>query len=237
MSKRVGVQEFVTNFDMFGKTLPTFNMHGKTKKQTIVGACCSILILILTFIFGILKLEHMITRKNPMMQRLTANIDTKESYSLSQDEFMMAVMIEKSGGKDIPYDSRYTRWIAEGWEYKVREDEYKITRTLMHPCTADDLSNFYTPDSAETAQKFSKFVLDGNLFCLSKKAREFEIFGSYYQPHDYNGFFIKQIPCATLVTLYDGSEVGGPDEDCVLDQQQVKAHLGNNNFQMQLYFN
>ena len=83
-----------------------------------------------------------------MILKFTEDIDKKESYSLSQDEFMIAVMIEKIYGEDIPYDSRYTRWIAEGWEYKEKDDEYKITRTLMHPCTANDLSKFYTPDSA-----------------------------------------------------------------------------------------
>ena len=111
--------DFVTNYDMFGQLMPTFNIRGKSKKQTPAGACCSILILMLTFVFGLLKLEHMLKRKNSAITTLTEGIDDKDSYSLSQDEFMLAVMVEKTLGGEIPYDARYTRWIAERWEYNI----------------------------------------------------------------------------------------------------------------------
>ena len=34
------------------------------------------------------------------------------------------------------------------------------------------------------------------------------------------------IPCASKVTLYDGSVVGG-DESCVWDEKEVENYLGN----------
>ena len=42
--------------DKFGKPMPTFNIGGKTVIQTLVGGLCSFFILLITFVFGLLKL-------------------------------------------------------------------------------------------------------------------------------------------------------------------------------------
>ena len=62
------------------------------------------------------------------------------------------------------------------------------------------------------------------------------MYGSYYNPQNYNALYIKQLPCATRVMLYDGSEVGA-EEDCVWDQQQMEQYLGGASFLLHLYFN
>ena len=43
------------------------------------------------------------------------------------------------------------------------------------------------------------------------------------------------IPCASRVTLFDGSVIGG-EEDCVWEQNKMKEHLGDS-FNMLFYHN
>ena len=43
------------------------------------------------------------------------------------------------------------------------------------------------------------------------------------------------IPCASRITLYDGSEIGG-DDDCVLDKGEIEKYMGTT-FQFYVYYN
>ena len=67
--------EKVRNFDMFGSELPKFNINGKKKVTTLTGAFVSIVILAMTLMFSLLKLEHMINRKNPLISRNIESLD------------------------------------------------------------------------------------------------------------------------------------------------------------------
>ena len=62
-------------FDMFAEHVPTFTLRGKETIRTGTGSFCSIIIIVLTFMFGLVKLEHLIEKKNPM---ITANEENLE---------------------------------------------------------------------------------------------------------------------------------------------------------------
>ena len=55
----------IKEIDFFGAPAPSFNIGGKAVVQTWAGSICSILILGMTFMFALLKLEHLAIRKNP----------------------------------------------------------------------------------------------------------------------------------------------------------------------------
>ena len=59
--------KFVKQFDSFGAPMPSFNMGGETKVMTSIGACISLIFKILILIFGMIKLEHLLNRKNPTL--------------------------------------------------------------------------------------------------------------------------------------------------------------------------
>ena len=63
----------------------------------------------------------------------------------------------------------------------------------------------------------------------------FELYGSETTGLDFTALDAMIIPCASKVTLYDGSVVGG-DEDCEWDIQKVKNYMGSA-FNMLSYFN
>ena len=70
--QKFNVLGFMKNLDMFEKPIPTFNIGGKTSVKTVMGSCCSVFIMMMTFAYGLLKLEHLIAHKNPF---ITSNIE------------------------------------------------------------------------------------------------------------------------------------------------------------------
>ena len=90
---------FVKNLDVFSNSLPSFNIDGKTKVNTWMGAVCSIIIFILTSAFGLLKLQHLVTRRNPAMSEATEQVDADATFSLDSEEFTMAFAIHRFAGE------------------------------------------------------------------------------------------------------------------------------------------
>ena len=66
---------FVKNLDVFSNSLPSFNIRGKTSVTTWMGAGCSIIIFLIGFTFGLLKLQHLIERRNPALSESTEQIN------------------------------------------------------------------------------------------------------------------------------------------------------------------
>ena len=58
---------FVKRLDIFGQNVPQLNIRGEAKINTLLGSLFSISILFLTIVFGILKLEDLVLRKNPSL--------------------------------------------------------------------------------------------------------------------------------------------------------------------------
>ena len=71
--------------------------------------------------FAVLKLQHMLERKNPDLTTFVVEdaFDTTEQYSMDQNSFMVAVAAEHylDGPKSDP---RYVKWIAS---YQIGTDE------------------------------------------------------------------------------------------------------------------
>ena len=60
-----GVFDFFRKIDMFGELVPAFNIARKSTIQTLAGAGVSLLVLMLTLAFGLIKIQSLIMRKNP----------------------------------------------------------------------------------------------------------------------------------------------------------------------------
>ena len=52
----------VKKIDIFGAQVPAFNVAGRSIIRTWVGALISLVIFFMTFVFGLLKFEVMVTR-------------------------------------------------------------------------------------------------------------------------------------------------------------------------------
>ena len=56
---------FIHRLDIFGESVPAFNIDGEAEIKTSMGAVSSILIFMLTFTFGLIKFQNLLNRKNP----------------------------------------------------------------------------------------------------------------------------------------------------------------------------
>ena len=64
---------------------------------------------------------------------------------------------------------------------------------------------------------------------------EFNLRGSYLTGNEFNAYDVWLTPCASYFELFDGSVLGA-DENCVWNQQEVQAYLGDG-FYMKIYHN
>ena len=80
--------------------------------KTSLGAISTILIMTVSLMFGLVKLEHLILKRNPDLTTNTEGLEDGEVYDSSSDEFMMAFALTSfwSNNKSV-YDPRYFRWI------------------------------------------------------------------------------------------------------------------------------
>ena len=77
---RFNVPYFIKNLDMFGYRVPEINVRGQTKVKTSMGACVSITIAALTIAFGLVKLDHLVQFKNPVINILSEPLPEGEIY-------------------------------------------------------------------------------------------------------------------------------------------------------------
>ena len=100
---------FVKNVDMFGAPIHNFNLSGRAEVKTTCGACISMIIFTLTFMFALLRLGHLQIRKNPLIAMHSNPLEEGERFNMDSEDFMMAfgVLGKYSTPKN---DTRYLRW-------------------------------------------------------------------------------------------------------------------------------
>ena len=132
------------SLDLFAAPLPQFNIRGEQEVKTYFGGLISLMIMIVTAIFAMIKLQHLLSHKNPSISVFNEEIEASEenSYQIS-DEFMLAFGLDSAFG--LKNDERIVKWVvrhekvSKGW--LDRETKYYPVRN----CTQDDFKRFYPP--------------------------------------------------------------------------------------------
>ena len=151
------------SLDMFGAPVPNLNIRGRGEVKTVCGACTSLVIFALTLLFGIIKMEHLALRKNPIITTNTSPLEADERFDTGSDDFMMAFAV--SDEKGVPKnDTRYFRWKVAFKNY-VNGEKNK-TEEFLQPCSQDAMNKFYPAESSQTANEVKSQQAAGNLYCL-----------------------------------------------------------------------
>ena len=79
--------------------------------KTSLGAISTILIMTVTLMFGIVKFEHLILKRNPNLTTNKEGLEDGEVYDTTSDEFMMAFALTSNGESKSVYNPRYFRWV------------------------------------------------------------------------------------------------------------------------------
>ena len=82
--------------DIFGVDLPTFNIKGESKIMTFTGGLLSFFVGIVFFIYGSLKLSHLLDKYNPSISEIKEInfYDSSERLVLDDFGFRIAFAVE-----------------------------------------------------------------------------------------------------------------------------------------------
>ena len=105
----------------------------------------------------------------------------------------------------------------------------------MQKCSDQYFSKFKAPGNEGTAKKVKKFLAEGHFYCIDFSLHDFTLYGTESSGIDHIAIDIILVPCASRVTLYDGSVVGG-DDSCVWDKDEVRNYMGQT-FSLLAYHN
>ena len=98
--------------DIFGAPIPALNLRGERRVNTAVGSMVSILVFTTTLLFGLLKLQHLIEKKNPTIMVVNSPLNANETFDTGSNDFMMAFAVSDFNelSDKMLSNPRYVRW-------------------------------------------------------------------------------------------------------------------------------
>ena len=84
---------FIKKMDFFASPVPSFYIDKRDTITTSVGAISSILILIVTFMFALIRFEILASRKNPNLTNYEETLLFGEPVNMQENGFMMAFAV------------------------------------------------------------------------------------------------------------------------------------------------
>ena len=100
--------------DIFGAPLPTFNLAGQTIVKTATGGIISFIVFVVFFIYGTLKLTHLINKYNPQISEIkeTNFYDMYTRLDLDAINFNVAFAVEGYIDGQLKNDHRYVKYMT-----------------------------------------------------------------------------------------------------------------------------
>ena len=134
------VGERLKTMDLFGVPIPQFNIKGKNRVKTHLGGVMSVITMGLTFMFAVLKFQHLMENRNPSITTFQQEIEANEGngFSLANEGFMIAFGLDTytEGPKN---DERIVKWIARN-RIKTAAGERMTHFIPVRNCTKADFA-------------------------------------------------------------------------------------------------
>ena len=115
----IGIAHLLQSVDVFGKPVPGFKVSGHERVNTTIGGLFTLFMMTILFLFGLLKLQQLLTHHNPTINTYT-EVDAMigETFDPLEHDFFMAVGLEEYTTKEIKGDPRFVKWLATYIVYK-----------------------------------------------------------------------------------------------------------------------
>ena len=141
------------------------------------------MIFFMTFVFGLMKFEIMVTRQNPIINTNTDILEHGTTFNTADNDFMVAIALADYSSARPLTDPRFVRFYLR---HRGRiEDESVTVNFPLSLCQQDDINRFYPPANVDTENKVNKLIDDKNLFCIDRRHFDYEIFGTWKTGGDY----------------------------------------------------
>ena len=117
--------------------------------RTYCGGCVSLVIMYVTLLFALLKLQHLLSKHNPTVNVFTEHAVFGESDVWTggeNEDFMMAFAVVDYVSGEVRDDLSFVKWFAHQW---IEEDGVASQVEVdMYPCTEEDFAKFYEPNTS-----------------------------------------------------------------------------------------
>ena len=131
----IGISHVLQTMDLFGKPVPGFKISGHERVNTTIGGFFTLFMMSILTIFGLVKLQQLLTHHNPTINTYT-EVDALigEKFDPLEHDFFMAVGLEEYTSKETKSDPRFVKWLAT---YIVYEDSQVVEKRseFLYPCS------------------------------------------------------------------------------------------------------
>ena len=142
IEKSFFMQSFIKRIDIFGKSVPTFNLKGENTVQTLTGGLFTFFMLCVFFTYGCLKFVHLMERHNPQLSQVTQEdvFNSDDLMNLKDMGFTFAFTVENFLDKEVKADPAYVKYIARF----VKMDGGVVSEKILsyHKCNETDWKEF-----------------------------------------------------------------------------------------------
>ena len=106
--------EVFKKIDTFGDYLPSFNLKGKEKVNSIVGGFCTLILILTVFMYATLKFSNLITKPGPIINSYyTENEMDGVSVNLNEQNYKFAFTVESYQSPiHQKNDRRYVKYLV-----------------------------------------------------------------------------------------------------------------------------
>ena len=108
------MQSLLQRIDIFGSSLPAFNLKGQTMVHTISGGVATFLVIVVMLIYGSIKIIHLFSKHNPNVVSVYEKnyFDYKERLDLNQIDFRLAFSVEGYHDRLFKNNPEYVKYFA-----------------------------------------------------------------------------------------------------------------------------
>ena len=111
-----GMPGMLLTLDMYQEPLPTFNIAGFSNVRTHCGGLTTLIIILVLFMFALLKLQHLLSKHNPQVNSFVEKdaFDENDVWTTGDsDDFMMAFTATHFINGEVKNDPKFVKWYAQ----------------------------------------------------------------------------------------------------------------------------
>ena len=140
-----GRKFLLERIDVFGEAVPGFNLKGNNKVNTITGGIFSIFLYTVMFMYGLVRLQQLRDRHNPLISESTEiqAFSSSDKLNLNEIGFHFAFSIENYLTREQKADPRFVKYIVQQVGKNDGKDFVKVLP--FHKCTEEDWKKFPPP--------------------------------------------------------------------------------------------
>ena len=137
------LKNVLTNHDMFGRPVPSFNLRGEDEVKTISGGIFTIILTLTILAYGSNKALELYRKNNPVVNvvKMPNAIDEDEIINIGESDFKFTFSLERSFAQFIADDPTFMRLRVR--HYGRKNGKYFQNFLPFHYCTAEDMEQFY----------------------------------------------------------------------------------------------